>query len=67
MLCRIYSDPEVIDRYKQVYYHYVNDFVAIFVTYDEGKMTSRPFCFNFNQMITEVINLWRWIKFNPAD
>ena len=64
-LCQICSECEAFDCCKLVGYRYIDKFVLVFVSRKEDQTTSRPFYFNINWSISDLIFLRRCIKFNP--
>ena len=63
--CQICSECEAFDCCKLVCYRYMDKFGLVFVSRKEAQATSRPFYFNVNRPISDLIFLRRCIKFNP--
>ena len=55
----------VTKKYTSLRPCYIDKFMLVFVPRKEGQTTSRPFYFNINRLISDLIFLRRCIKFNP--
>jgi len=64
-LCEICSECDAFDSCKLVCYREIDKFMLILVSRKKSQTTSRPFYFNINQPISDLILLRRGIKFNP--
>ena len=64
-LCQICTECKAFDCCKLQCYRYIDKFLLVFVSPKEGQTTSRPFYFNINRPISDLIFLRRCIKFNP--